>query len=129
MNGRLRLALTAITLVGAMLATAAMAADSDRWEIAVKKNATSDGSVVFRFHPRGAYPFDITVHITAGTKENDIAARIHDVLQAELPKDAYELRVSGGEKVKIEAGKGVGDFNLVIVQSGVSGVEFKVKED
>ena len=129
MIGRTKLALTAITLLGAMLATAASAADADRWEIAVKKNAASDGSVVFRFHPRGAYPFDITVHIAAGTKENDIAVRIHDVLQAELPKDAYELKVSGGEKVKIEADKGVGDFSLVIVQSDVAGVEFKVKED
>ena len=114
-----------VSLVAAVPASAE--SESDRWRIIVNNDATTAGAVVFRFHPLGAYSFDVSVQIAAGTAENDIADRIRDVLQAELPPGGYELKVEDGEKVVIEAAKNAGHFNLVLLRSDLTGVEFTVE--
>jgi len=102
--------------------------ESDRWRIIVNNDAATEGTVVFRFHPLGAYPFEVSVHVAAGTPENDIADRVRDVLQAELPQGGYELKVEDGEKVVVEASKKAGHFNLVLLRSDLTGVEFTVED-
>ena len=105
----------------------ALAATSEEWRIHVRHNAQSDGVVALQLRPRGGYPFEIRVTVTEWTKENDIARRIRDVLEAELPRDAHEVDVDDGEEVTIEARKGTGEFNVALLDSTVTGVEFEVE--
>ena len=119
---------SALAVLLAAAFPAAAESESDRWRIIVNNDAATAGAVVFRFHPLGAYPFDVSVQIAEGTAENDIADRIRDVLQAELPQGGYELKVEDGEKVVVEASKNAGHFNLVLLRSDLTGVEFTVED-
>jgi hypothetical protein len=124
-----RFALFALLLLAAVaLPVATVQADSsDKWRIHVKNDAEGDGVVTFQFKPRGGYPFEVAVSVAAGTEENDVARRIRDVFQAELPQDAYEVEVDSGEEVVVEADKRTGEFMVTLLNSSIAGVELEVE--
>jgi hypothetical protein len=124
-----RFALCALLLFTAVAlpVAAAQADSSDKWRIHVKNDAEADGVATFQFKPRGGYPFEISVSVAAETKENDVARRIRDVFQAELPQDAYEVEVDSGEEVVVEADKRTGEFMVTLLSSSIAGVEFEVE--
>ena len=92
-----------------------------------RNDAEGDGVATFQFKPRGGYPFEIAVSVAAGTEENDVAKRIRDVFQADLPQDAYEVEVDSGEEVVVEADKRTGEFMVTLLSSSIAGVEFEVE--
>ena len=117
-----------LLLIATTLPLATVQADSsDKWRIHVKNDAEGDGVVTFQFKPRGGYPFEIAVSVAAGTEENDVAKRIRDVFQADLPQDAYEVEVDSGEEVVVEADKRTGEFMVTLLSSSIAGVEFEVE--
>lgn len=124
-----RFTLCALLLLTAVaLPVATVQADaSDKWRIHVKNDAEGDGVATFQFKPRGGYPFEIAVSVAAGTEENDVAKRIRDVFQADLPQDAYEVEVDSGEEVVVEADKRTGEFMVTLLSSSIAGVEFEVE--
>ena len=117
-----------LILTATTLPVATVQADSsDKWRIHVKNDAAGDGVATFQFKPRGGYPFEIAVSVAAGTEENDVAKRIRDVFQADLPQDAYEVEVDSGEEVVVEADKRTGEFMVTLLNSSIAGVEFEVE--
>jgi len=107
----------------------ATASDSNKWRIAVNHNAHSDGELVFRVHPKGGEPQDLTVQITKGTGENDVARAIRDSFRAQLPADAYHVETDDGEDVLVKKRHGAANFNLMLVSTTVENVKFKIKKE
>ncbi len=107
----------------------AAASESNKWRIAVNHNAHSDGELVFRVHPKGGEPQDLTVQITKGTGENNVARAIRDAFRAQLPADAYHVETDDGEDVLVKKRHGAANFNLMLVSTTVENVKFKIKKE
>lgn len=107
----------------------AAASESNKWRIAVNHNAHSDGELVFRLNPKGGEPQDLTVQITKGTSENDVARAIRDAFRAQLPADAYHVETDDGEDVLVKKRHGAANFNLMLVSTTVENVKFKIHKE
>lgn len=128
-----KLTLTVFCLLSGLLTTyiapALADGDSNKWRIACNHNATSDGEIVFRVHPKGAEPMDVKVQITNGTTENHVAKVISEAFKAQLPANGYHVEVDDGEDVLVKKKRGAADFNLMLVSTTVENVELKIKKE
>ena len=104
-----------------LLATAAAAADSNKWRLQCSGGAGSDGVIGLRLVPRGGEPIDVAVSIAKGTGENAVARALRDALKAQV-SDRYRSEVDDGEDVLVKKRGGQPDFELVVYANTVKGV-------
>jgi hypothetical protein len=102
---------------------------TDDYRISVDEDAESDGQVVFRVTPKDGAAQDITVDITKGTGENNIARAIKKAFEAQMGTKEQNIELEDGENVIIERSAGHKDISLVLVSSTVKGVTIKVHRD
>jgi hypothetical protein len=107
----------------------AAATESNKWRIECNHNAHSDGDVVFRVHPKGGEPIDVTVKIAKGTSENAVAKAISAAFKARLPSDGYHVEVDDGEDVLVKKKMGAANFNLMLVSTTVENVKFHIEKE
>jgi len=104
-----------------LLATAAAAADSNKWRLQCSGGARSDGVIGLRLVPRGGEPIDVAVSIAKGTGENAVARALRDALKAQV-SDRYRTEVDDGEDVLVKKRGGQPDFELIVYANTVKGV-------
>lgn len=104
-----------------LLATAAAAADSNKWRLQSSGGAESDGVISLRLVPRDGEPIEVVVAIGKGTGENAVARAIRDALQAQASA-RYRSEVDDGEDVLVKKRGGQPDFELVVHANTVKGV-------
>lgn len=104
-----------------LLATAAAAADSNKWRLQCSGGAESDGVIGLRLVPRDGEPIEVAVAIGKGTGENAVARAIRDALQAQASA-RYRSEVDDGEDVLVKKRGGQPDFELVVYANTVKGV-------
>lgn len=104
-----------------LLATAAAAADSNKWRLQCSGGAESDGVISLRLVPRDGEPIEVVVAISKGTGENAVARAIRDALQAQASA-RYRSEVDDGEDVLVKKRGGQPDFELVVHANTVKGV-------
>jgi hypothetical protein len=103
------------------------------WKITVNGKAKSAGAISFRviFAPSydgspGPEKF-IEVLVSEGTSENDAADMIGNAFQVILGEDDFNIKVSWGENIKIEAKDDTPDFVLELASSSVQGLSIEVE--
>jgi len=92
-------------------------------------NALSDGVIVFRVTPARGEGVEISVPIKKGTYENDVADRVNEVLNINLPKMFYYVEGDDGEAVLVKKQRGKSDFSLEFVSNSVNGIGIRVELD
>ena len=86
-----------------LLATAAAAADSNKWRLQCSGGAESDGVIGLRLVPRDGEPIEVAVSIGKGTGENAVARAIRDALQAAGKQVEYFEYAGQGHALKGDA--------------------------
>lgn len=110
------------------LAIAAQADPSNKWRIKFNHSADNDGAIVFRIAPIGAEPIDVETKIAKGTTENEVASLVRDSLKAALGKRFFVARDDFEDVVIKKSGK-TPNFDLTLVSSSLTGLEFKLHRE
>jgi hypothetical protein len=106
----------------------------DDWKIRVSGDAESGGAVSFTltFEPAedGATreAITITTPVAEDASENDIADLIANSLKAGLDKDGFDVDVSWGEHIEVEAEDDTPDFVITIANNTLQGVSFEIDD-
>lgn len=118
--------LSKLTLLMAMFfflaSQTAFATPSNKWRLEFSGSAHSDGEITIRFSPLGSQPLIVTIPITNGTSENQVAKTVVKVLKQQLPKDGYHVERDDGEDVLIKKRWGAANFDVEIVSNTVKHV-------
>lgn len=125
MNTQHRSTLFLTALTGLLLTLAAVTAEakpSNKWRLQFSGGAESDGTIVVQLLPEGGQPLDISIDITHGTGENDVAKAVVNGLKAQLPKSAYKVERDDGEDVLIKKRSNTPKFDVTILSNSVAGV-------
>jgi len=117
---------TIITLLSGLLlalaAASALAATSNKWRLQFSGDAGTDGTIVVQLLPEGSKPVDVSIPITKGTGENDVAKAVVQGLKAQLPKSAFSVERDDGEDVLIKKRSNTPKFEVTITSNSVEGV-------
>lgn len=109
-------------LLLALAAASALAATSNKWRLQFSGDAGTDGTIVVQLLPEGSKPVDVSIPITKGTGENDVAKAVVQGLKSQLPKSAYNVERDDGEDVLIKKRSNTPKFEVTITSNSVEGV-------
>jgi hypothetical protein len=112
----------AAALAAAFLAMPVGAETSNKWRVEFSGNAESDGRIDVSLLEVGAVVAQVAVPVVKGTAENDVARRVRDELQLQLPKGRYTVEGDDGEDVLVKKQGDVEDFEIRIDGNTVQGV-------
>ena len=70
----------------------------------------------------------VEVLVSEGTSENDVADMIGNAFEVILGEDDFNIKVSWGENIKIEAKDDTPAFVLEIASSSVQGLSIEIQE-
>jgi len=107
---------------------------NDDWKISVSGDADVGGSVSFTltFEPAkdGTAKEAITIDtpVAADASEDDIADLIGNSFKAALGEDDFDVDVSWGEHVKVEADGDTPDFAITIANNTLQGVSIEIQD-
>ena len=113
--------------LAAMLSTAAFAEPSNKWRIEFDDKAQTDGTITLSVTPASGTPVRAEAAIPAGTHENHIARLVRDSLKSALG-GGYNVEVDDGEDVLVKQ-DGVGNFDMKLVSSTVTGLEIELERE
>jgi len=102
---------------------------SNKWRLEVSGGADSDGAITLQFLKVGGIIAEVPVQVVNGTSENNVARRIRDELQLNLPAGAYNVEVDDGEDVLVKKGRNVEDFEIRLLSNTVKGVRLKLQRE
>ena len=108
---------------------------SDEWKIGVSGSAVTAGSISFTltFEPgsdgMARDPITIDTPIAANTSVEDIISAISDAFSTALGEDDFDVEISWGEHVEVEAEGNTPEFALAITRNTLQGVAFKIIDD
>lgn len=102
---------------------------SNKWRIEVSEGARSTGEMIFQITPRGGQRQLVTVPIARGTRENNVAKAIKDVLENELDGDLFHVERDDGEDVLVKKRHGSANFSLIVISSTVTAVRIRVQKE
>ena len=105
---------------------------SDKWEIQVKDDADSPGTISFAvsFEPDdgvAATPVVVEVPVPDNTDENDIAELITIAFRGVLGDDDFKIKRSDGEKIIIKTRGGTPDIAVEIKGNTVQGISLEIE--
>lgn len=109
-------------VVASAFAVGVHADTSSKWRLEVSGNAESDGELAISVLQVGAVVAEVSVPVVRGTAENDVARRVRDELQLQLPKAAYSVELDDGEDVLVKRQAASEDFEVRVVRNSVRGV-------
>jgi hypothetical protein len=124
--------MAALALAGmACLASVAFAKPSGNWRIEFNHKADNDGVIVLRLAPieGGGDPIDVETKVPKGTTENNVADLVAASLEATLGSKNYRIGTDDGEDVVIKTRGKTKKFELTMVSTTLTGLEFKVKHN
>lgn len=102
---------------------------SNKWRIEVSEGARSTGEMIFQITPRGGQHQLVTVPIARGTRENNVARAIEDVLDNELDDDLFHVERDDGEDVLVKKRHDSANFSLRVISSTVEAVRIRVQKE
>ena len=112
----------AALVLGAVLASSALANPSNKWRLQFSGGAESDGMIVLRITPVGGEPMTVEVAIEEGTGENAVAKAVVEACRDQLPDDGFHVERDDGEDVLIKKRHGAANFDVEIVSNTVKDV-------
>lgn len=101
---------------------------SNKWRISFDETSKSDGQIVFRIWPKGAEPFEVTVTIAKGQRENAIARSARDAFKAALGK-GFGVETDDGEDVLLKAKGKTPNFGLELVSNSAKDVDIDLDRE
>lgn len=107
---------------------------SDEWKIGVSGSAVTAGNIsftlTFALGNDGAArdPITIDTPVAANTSEDDIVGLIGDSFSTALGKDGFDVDISWGERVKVDAEGDTPDFALTVASNTLQGVIIQIKD-
>jgi hypothetical protein len=125
---------SAISMLGFTTVTLADDHFDDDWKISVSGGADAGGSISFTLTFEAAddgtvkAPITIDTPVAADASEDDIADLIGNSFKASLGEDEFDVDVSWGEHVKVEANGDTPDFVLTIANNTLQGVSIEIQD-
>ncbi len=116
-----------ILLLSACASTSALT--SNKWRLEVSGGADSDGAITLQFLKVGGIIAEVPVRVVKGTSENNVARRIRDELQLNLPSGQYNVEIDDGEDVLVKKGRNVEDFEVRLLSNTVKGVRLNLQRE
>jgi hypothetical protein len=118
----------AIALLLLVAAAGADAKPSNKWRIKCNSTAKATGEVVLSIEPEGGTPIEVVIEIPAGTSENSAAVFIRDALSKRL-KETHKVERDDWEDVLVKKRYGEPDFDLILEDNTVEGLDLKLREE
>ena len=106
----------------------------DEWKIGVSGNAVTAGSISFTltFEPdnngSARDPITINIPVPANTSEEDIVSLLGDSFSSALGADGFDVAVSWGEHVKVEAEGDLPEFAIALTSNTVQNVNIEIED-
>jgi hypothetical protein len=114
-------------VASSLVSLTAVAEPSNKWRIEFDDKAQTEGTIVLSVTPANGAAVQAETNIPAGTHENHIARLVRDSLKSALG-GGYNVEVDDGEDVLIKQ-DGVGNFDLKLVSSSVTGLEIELERE
>ena len=121
--------LMAGVLVLSISACSSFSGPSNKWRIEVSESAKSTGNLVFRLATEDQKFVDVDILVFDGTSENQVAHRIKNELQEQLPPGKYAIEVDDGEDVLIKKRRGEPNFRINLVSNTVDSVRINLDRE
>ena len=88
---------TLLTLFVSLLIMTAcvMAKPSNKWRLEFSGKAYSDGEIVIAIKPIGGEEFTVSIPVTGGTSENNVAKIVTSTLKEQLSEEAFYVERKG----------------------------------
>lgn len=118
-----------VFLLGALLASAAVASPSNKWRIKCNHKANVAGVVSLRLTPEGQAAVDVDVEIPEGTRENSAARMIRKAIKASSLGERYKVEIDDGEDVLIKRRSRQPDIDLEVLGNTAEGLSIKVHKE
>jgi hypothetical protein len=104
---------------------------SDEWKIGVSGDAATAGSISFTLsfeqgNGMARDPITIDTSVAANTSVEGIVSAISDAFSTALGEDDFDVEISWGEQVKVEAEGNTPKFALAISRNTLHGIGFKI---
>jgi hypothetical protein len=106
----------------------------DEWKISVSGSAVTAGSISFtlNFEPdndgNARDPISIDAPVAANASQEDIVSSIADAFSKALGENDFNVDISWGEHVEVEAQEDTPNFALTLANNTLQGVSIKIKE-
>jgi hypothetical protein len=106
---------------------------SDDWKISINGKTDNGGTlsftVTFKPNDDGTVrdPVTVSAPIPEDTGENDAADMIGNAFAAILGEDDFDIDVTWGENIKVEANGDTPDFAIVIADNPLQGVSLEIE--
>lgn len=118
-----------VFLLGAVLATTALASPSNKWRIKCDHKSDVAGVILLRLTPEGQAAVDVEVAIPKGTRENDAARLIRKAIKASSLGERYKVEIDDGEDVLIKRRSRQPDIDLEILGNTAAGLSVKAHKE
>lgn len=118
-----------ILLLGALVATAAVAKPSNKWRIKCNHKADVAGVIVLRLTPEGQAAVEVTVDIPKGMRENEAARTIRKAIKSSALGERYKVEIDDGEDVLIKRRSRQPNIDLEILSNTADGLTIKTHRE
>jgi hypothetical protein len=102
---------------------------SNGWRIECSGNAESTGTIEFRVLPHEGDTIPVSVRVSKGRSENEVAKDIRDAFRAQLPPERFQAETDDGEDVLLKKKDGQPDFAIELAGSSVEHVRLNLQRE